>query len=168
MSPAHKPPYNLFGLSRIFRFQQHNNKAVAILFGHMLVMYQKIFFSIYDETCVQNFKCLHMPKIHFLSVTLWRHSNRPMRCRENSTYVILGGSNFWGYLDAHGISQNASCIFHYNDVIMGAMQLKSPASPLFTQPFIQTQVKRNIKAPRHWPLCGEFTGNRWIPRTNGQ
>ena len=26
----------------------------------------------------------------------------------------------------------------------------------------------NIKAPRHWPLCGEFTGDRWIPRTNGQ
>ena len=28
--------------------------------------------------------------------------------------------------------------------------------------------QRNIKAPRHWPLCGEFTGDRWIPRTNGQ
>ena len=45
---------------------------------------------------------------------------------------------------------------------------KSPASPLFTQPFIQTQIKRNIKASRHWTLCGEFTGDRWIPRTNGQ
>ena len=30
------------------------------------------------------------------------------------------------------------------------------------------QIKENIKAPRHWPLCGEFTGHRWIPRTNGQ
>ena len=28
--------------------------------------------------------------------------------------------------------------------------------------------KKNIKAPRHWPLCGEFTGDQWIPRTNGQ
>ena len=43
-----------------------------------------------------------------------------------------------------------------------------PAPRLFTQPFIQTQIKENIKAPRHWPLCGEFTGDRWIPRTNGQ
>ena len=42
---------------------------------------------------------------------------------------------------------------------------KSPASPLFTQLFIQVQIKENIKAPRHWPLCGEFTGDRWIPRT---
>ena len=28
--------------------------------------------------------------------------------------------------------------------------------------------RENIKAPRHWPLCGEFTGDRWIPRTNCQ
>ena len=25
--------------------------------------------------------------------------------------------------------------------------------------------QRNIKAPRHWLLCGEFTGDQWIPRT---
>ena len=31
--------------------------------------------------------------------------------------------------------------------------LKSPASPLFTQLFIQAQIKENIKAPCHWPLC---------------
>ena len=47
-------------------------------------------------------------------------------------------------------------------------RLKSPASRLFTQPFIRAQNKENIKAPLHWPLCGEFTGDRWIPRTNGQ
>ena len=35
-------------------------------------------------------------------------------------------------------------------------------------PFIQTQIKENTKASRHWPLCGELTGNPWIPRTNGQ
>ena len=41
--------------------------------------------------------------------------------------------------------------------------LKSPASRLFTQSFIQTQMKENIKAPRHWPLCGEFTGTGEFP-----
>ena len=30
------------------------------------------------------------------------------------------------------------------------------------------QIKGNIKVPRHWPLCGEFTDNRWIPSTKGQ
>ena len=47
-------------------------------------------------------------------------------------------------------------------------RLKPPASWLFTQPFIQAHMKENIKAPRHWPLCGEFIGDRWIPRTKGQ
>ena len=48
-------------------------------------------------------------------------------------------------------------------------RLKSPASPLFTQPFIQVQIKGNVKTGLcHWPLCGEFIGGRWIPRTNGQ
>ena len=47
-------------------------------------------------------------------------------------------------------------------------RLKSPASRLFTQSFVQAQIKESIKAPRHWPLWGEFTGDRWIPRTKGQ
>ena len=38
---------------------------------------------------------------------------------------------------------------HYNDVIMG-------------------EIKENINAPRHCPFCGEFTSDRWIPRTKGQ
>ena len=38
--------------------------------------------------------------------------------------------------------------------------LKSPASQLFTQPFIQAQIEENIKAPRLWPFWGEFTGHR--------
>ena len=29
----------------------------------------------------------------------------------------------------------------------------------------QGQTKENIKAPRHWPLWGEFTGDRRIPLT---
>ena len=39
---------------------------------------------------------------------------------------------------------------------------------MFTQPFIQAQIKENIQALRHWPLWGEFTGDRWIPHTKGQ
>ena len=42
-------------------------------------------------------------------------------------------------------------------------RLKSPTSPLFTQPFIRVQIKENIKAPRHWPLWGEFTGTGEFP-----
>ena len=42
-------------------------------------------------------------------------------------------------------------------------RLKSLASPLFAQ--LLVQIKENIKAPRHWPLYRECTGDRWIPRT---
>ena len=42
-------------------------------------------------------------------------------------------------------------------------RLKSPASRLFTQSFIRAQIKEYIKAPRHWPLCGEFTGTGEFP-----
>ena len=46
--------------------------------------------------------------------------------------------------------------------------VESPASWLFTQPFVPARIKEIIKAPRHWPLWQEFTGDRWIPRTKGQ
>ena len=59
-------------------------------------------------------------------------------------------------------------LYHYSDVIMGAMVSNHQPHHCFTQPLIQAQIKESIKAPRHWPLCGEFTGDRWIPRTNGQ
>ena len=34
---------------------------------------------------------------------------------------------------------------------------------MFAQPFVQAQIKENIKAPRHWPLWGESICDRWIP-----
>ena len=55
---------------------------------------------------------------------------------------------------------------HYNDVIMDAI-----ASQITSLTIVYSTVysdTENIKAPRHWPLCGEFTVDRWIPRTNGQ
>ena len=45
-------------------------------------------------------------------------------------------------------------------------RLKSLASQWFAQPFIQVQIKENIKVPRHWPLWVGSTGDQWIPVTN--
>ena len=55
----------------------------------------------------------------------------------------------WGYMSA--IITVTSQWAHW--------RLKSPASWLFPQPFVQAQIKENIKAPRHWPLWWEFTGH---------
>ena len=51
---------------------------------------------------------------------------------------------------------------------MGVMASQIAGVSLFTQTFVQAQIKENINAPRHWPLWREFTDNRWIPRTKGQ
>ena len=56
---------------------------------------------------------------------------------------------------------------HHSDVIVSAMASQSPASRWFAPPFIQAQIKENIKAPRHWPFWGESTVNRWILLTKG-
>ena len=45
-------------------------------------------------------------------------------------------------------------------------RLKSPASRLFTQRFVQAQIKENINAPRHWSLWGEITGEFPAQRTS--
>ena len=36
-------------------------------------------------------------------------------------------------------------------------RLKSPALRRFAQPFVQAQIKENVKTPRHWPFWGECT-----------
>ena len=54
----------------------------------------------------------------------------------------------------------------YNDVVMGAMASQSPALRLFTQSFIQAQIKENITALRHWPLCKK-TKQKNPPKNSG-
>ena len=45
-----------------------------------------------------------------------------------------------------------------SDVIMSSVASKSQVPLLFTQSFMQAQIKENTKAPRHWTLWAEFTG----------
>ena len=54
-------------------------------------------------------------------------------------------------------------IIHYADVIMIEMASQITSLMITTQTLIRAQIKVNIKAPRHWPLCGEFTGTGEFP-----
>ena len=48
---------------------------------------------------------------------------------------------------------------HYIDVIMTTVASQiTILTVVYSRLFIQAQINENIKAPRHWPLCGEFTG----------
>ena len=46
---------------------------------------------------------------------------------------------------------------------MTTMASQITSLTLFIETFIQTQIKENIKVPRPWPLCGEFTGTDEFP-----
>ena len=46
---------------------------------------------------------------------------------------------------------------------MDTIASKITSSTIITQPFIQMQIKENIKVLRHLPLCGEFTGGGEFP-----
>ena len=46
---------------------------------------------------------------------------------------------------------------------MGTMATQITSLTIVYSTVIQAQIKENIKAPRHWPLCGEFTGTGEFP-----
>ena len=47
---------------------------------------------------------------------------------------------------------------HYNDVIMSSLASQITSLTIAYPTVYSRADQRNIKAPRHWPLCGEFTG----------
>ena len=49
---------------------------------------------------------------------------------------------------------------HYGDVLMGVIASQITSLTTVYSTFIQAQIKGYIKAPRHWPLWEEFTGDR--------
>ena len=57
---------------------------------------------------------------------------------------------------------------HYSDVIMSTMASQITSLTIVYSTIYLGADKETIKAPHHWPLCGEFAGDRWIPRTKGQ
>ena len=58
--------------------------------------------------------------------------------------------------------------WHYSDVIMGAIASQIISLAILYSTVYSGANQREHKAPRHWPLRGELTGDWWIPRTIGQ
>ena len=87
-----------------------------------------------------------------------------------SSIVICTGhwSRIWYSLQVSHSFYISTYIPHYSDVITCSMASQLTSLTFVCLTVYQAQIKENIKVPRHWPLCGQFTGNRWIPRTKGQ
>ena len=109
--------------------------------------------------------------------SLWRH------CNAKCTLVISGqfsANNSWKtFLNlpmratflgvfVSAIYDHEFKIWHYSEVIISTMAYQITGTSMFAQPYVETKIKENIKASRHWPLWGEFIGYRWNPHTKGQ
>ena len=118
----------------------------------------KIFCPTRDETVVSHGKSDTLSKdgCYILACGLGGH-----------TFVKMHSNPYGGVSDMSSRSTlsnvciqdfTQSSLNHYSDVIMGAMASQITSLAFFTQPFIQAQIKENIKASRHWLMSGEFTG----------
>ena len=77
----------------------------------------------------------------------------------------FGQTHIWAFSNY----QTTRKVFKYYDyVIMNEMGSQITILTIVYSSVFRAQIKDNIKAPRHWPLCGEFIGDRWIPRTKVQ
>ena len=65
-------------------------------------------------------------------------------CEIGSSLSFIRKTLQWHYNERHGISNH------------------QPLDCLLNASF-RCRFKENIKAPHHWPLCREFTGDLWFP-----
>ena len=79
-------------------------------------------------------------------------------------YLFMGHSSGCGWNSSAGVlKQNVLllilCVWDNNRNITVTC-LKSPATLLFVQSFVQSYIKENIKAPCHWPFVREM--HQWL------
>ena len=60
--------------------------------------------------------------------------------------------------NAHSVTRINVDHVHYIDVIMATMASQITSLAVVYSTVYSDADQRNIKAPRHWPLCREFTG----------
>ena len=58
--------------------------------------------------------------------------------------------------------------YQYSDVIMSAMVSQITDISIVFLTVCSGADKKNIKAPRQWPLWRETTGDQWLPLTKGK
>ena len=116
--------------------------------------------SIHEQHCVGR-KVIHLcieigPVIDMISVDInWYFvSHYPT----NISHLVNA------YVESVDLQNN--CREHYDDVIMGAIasQITSPAI-VYSTVYSDADQRKHQSSVWHWPLCGEFTGDRWILRT---
>ena len=80
--------------------------------------------------------------------------------RPRPSYLYNGNSYTSWYLE--------NGLYHYNDVIMSTMASQITILTIVYSTVYSGADQRKHQSSASWPLCGEFTGHWWIPRTKGQ
>ena len=70
----------------------------------------------------------------------------------------------WHVIATYWLTYTVISWLDYCDVIMGATASQITSLTIVYSLVYSATDKKNFKAPRHWPLCGEFTGPRGIHR----
>ena len=108
------------------------------------------------------------PILCLILILIWK-SPTALPCQQNLVWsVICDFKTGFIFCVCYYLASDQDTLnpVHYFDVIMSVT-----ASQITSLTIVYWTVysgKENIKAPRHWPLCGEFMGDRLIPRTKGQ
>ena len=87
-----------------------------------------------------------------------------LRCNYSSEQLMQASLSMHTEIDGCG---NGDSI-HYNDTIMSAIASQTTDVSFVYSAVYSSATERQHQTPRHWPLWGEITGDRWIPRTKGQ
>ena len=97
---------------------------------------------VFDPLCTHKDFLSTYRDSHCYDKTTWQHCYLHLKSRvvvmQTVSLVINSGSLQWRHYEHDGVSNH---------------------QPHDCWTFIQAQIKENIKAPRHWPLCGEFTNS---------
>ena len=72
------------------------------------------------------------------------------------------------YYTRHILCQIKHVAYHYLDIIMTAIASQITILTIVYSTVYLGSDQRKHQSAASLPLCGEFSGGRWIPRTNGQ
>ena len=81
--------------------------------------------------------------------------------------VPADGLVLWGAIKTTGTVMSHQFTLQWCHNERDGISNHQPQDRLLNRLF-KAQIKDNIKAPRHWLLWGEFSGDWWIPHTKGQ
>ena len=100
-----------------------------------------------------------IPALHTMECGIYHnHLPNKMLCKQN--IVCNSGYRRGAPFLSGSLVLYLGGTYIYIDVIMSMMASQITRSRLFTQLFVQAQIKENMKALRHWPLWGEFISDQ--------